>query len=187
MELIDAIYGRRAVRDYTPQEVSRATIEELIDAAVHAPTALDEQPWVFAVIQGQGLLQDYSDRAKAHFLATFNPGNDPHAMRRDQLMDARYNLFYNAGTLVVIYAEPNRHFAPVDCCLAAENLMLAAHAKGLATCPVGFAQSWLDLPEIKTEIRVAQELTAVIPLIVGYPAKTPGAVPRKKPEIIFSA
>ena len=94
MELIDAIYGRRAVRDFTPQEVSRATIEELIDAAIHAPTALDEQPWVFAVIQGKGLLKDYSDRAKAHFLATFNPGNDPHAMRRDQLMDARYNLFY---------------------------------------------------------------------------------------------
>jgi nitroreductase len=187
MELIDAIYGRRAVRDYTSQTVPRATIDELIDAAVQAPTALDEQPWVFAVIQGKGLLEDYSDRAKTHFLATFNPGNDPHSMRRDLLMDPGFNLFYNAGTLVVIYATPNRHFAPVDCCLAAENLMLAAHAKGLGTCPVGFAQSWLDLSEIKTEIKISTDYTAVIPLIVGYPAKTPNAVPRKKPEIVFSA
>ena len=187
MELIDAIYSRRAVRDYKDREVYRATIEMLIDAAVQAPTALDEQPWVFAVIQGKGLLQDYSDRAKTHFLATFNPGSDPHSMRRDLLMNPSFNLFYNAGTLLVIYARPNRHFAPVDCCLAAENLMLAAHAQGLATCPVGFAQSWFDLPEIKTEIRVSQDNTAVIPLIVGYPAATPGAVPRKKPEVIFSA
>ena len=187
MELIDAIYGRRAVRDYTPQEVSKATIAELIDAAIQAPTALDEQSWIFAVIQGKGMLQDYSDRAKAHFLATFNPGNDPHSMRRDLLMDPKFNIFYNAGTLLVIYARPNRQFAPVDCCLAAENLMLAAHAKGLATCPVGFAQSWLDLSEIKTEIKVSSDNTAVLPLIVGYPARTPNAVPRKKPEIVFSA
>ena len=187
MELIQAIYGRRAVRDYTTQEVSQATIAELIDAAIQAPTALDEQPWIFAVIQGKGILEDYSDHAKAHFLATFNPGNDPHSMRRDQLMDPRFNIFYDAGTLLVIYALPNRHFAPVDCCLAAENLMLAAHAKGLGTCPVGFAQSWLDLSEIKTEIKVSSDNTAVIPLIVGYPAKTPSAVPRKKPEIVFSA
>ncbi len=187
MELIDAIYGRRAVRDYTDQAVDRSVIDALIDAAVQAPTALDEQPWVFAVIQGKGLLQDYSDRAKTHFLATFNPGSDPHSMRRDLLMNPGFNLFYNAGTLLVVYARPNRHFAPVDCCLAAQNLMLAAHARGLGTCPVGFAQSWLDLPEIKTELRVSQDYSAVIPLILGYPARMPGAVPRKMPEVIFSA
>ena len=172
----------------TPRKKSaRAKIDELIDAAVQAPTALDEQPWVFAIVQGKGILQDYSDRAKSHFLATFNPGSDPHSMRRDVLMDPSFNLFYNSGTLIVIYARPNRHFAPVDCCLAAENLMLAAHAKGLGTCPVGFAQSWLDLSEIKTELKISSDYTAVIPLILGYPAKTPNPVPRKKPEVIFSA
>jgi nitroreductase len=187
MELIEAIYGRRAVRDYTPQEVSKATVAELVDAAIQAPTALDEQAWIFAVIQGGAILADYSDRAKAHFLATFNPGNDPHSMRRDLLMDPKFNLFYNAGTLLVVYARPNRRFALVDCCLAAENLMLAAYAKGLGTCPVGFAQSWFDLPEIKAEIKVSPDNTAVIPLIVGYPARTPRAVPRGKPEIVYSA
>ena len=187
MELFDAIYGRRAVRDYTDQVVARSTITELIDAAIQSPTALDEQSWVFAVIEGKGRLLDYSDRAKAHFLATFNPGNDPHSLHRDLLFNPKFNIFYNAGTLVAIYAKPNRHFASVDCCLAAENFMLAAHGKGLGTCPIGFAQSWLDLSEIKAELNISDENTAVIPLIVGYPAKVPNAVPRKKPEIVFSA
>ncbi|MFZ1055549.1 MAG: nitroreductase [Opitutaceae bacterium] len=186
MELMDAIYGRRAVRDYTERRVPRSLLHELIDAAIQAPTALGEQPWVFAVIEGKGLLQDYSDRAKAHFLATFNPGNDPHSLKRDQLLDPAYNLFYTASTAVVIYAKTGWQFAATDCCLAAENFMLAAHGKGLGTCPVGFAHAWLDLSEIKTLLNISDENTAVLPIIVGYPTTAPSPVPRKMPEIVFS-
>ena len=186
MELIEAIYGRRAVRDYSDRKVSHSLLHELIDAAIQAPTALDEQPWVFAVIEGKELLHDYSDRAKSHFLATFTPGNDPHSLRREMLRDPGFNLFYNAGTLVVVYAKPGWKFAATDCCLAAENFMLAAHAKGLGTCPIGFAQPWLDLSEIKTSINISEDNTAVLPLTVGYPAKAPDPVPRKMPEIVFS-
>jgi nitroreductase len=186
MELKEAIYSRRAVRDYTDRKVSRSTIHELVDAAIQAPTALDEQPWVFAVIEGKALLRDYSDRAKAHFLATFTPGDDPHSLQRNMLCDPEFNLFYNAATVVVIYARPGRKFAATDCCLAAENLMLAAHANGLGTCPIGFAQPWLDLSEIKTAIKISEDHTAILPIAVGYPAKAPDPVPRKMPEIVFS-
>ena len=186
MELLEAIYGRRAVRDYADRKVSHSILHELIDAAIQAPSALDEQPWVFAVIEGKGLLSDYSDRAKAYFLETFNSGRDPHSLQRDKLREPDFNLFYNAGTLVVIYAKPGWRFATTDCSLAAENFMLAAHAKGLGTCPIGFAQPWLDLSEIKTAINISEDNTAVLPLTVGYPAKAPDPVPRKMPEIVFS-
>ena len=60
-----AIYRRRTVRSYAPARVEKATIEQLLDAAVRAPTALYQEPWAFAVIQDEEHLRRYSDRAKA--------------------------------------------------------------------------------------------------------------------------
>jgi nitroreductase len=183
MDLIDAIYQRRSCRDYTSRAVSRPVLMELLEAAVQAPTGMHAEPWAFGVFQGKARLQDYSDRAKMHFLRVFDPGRDPHAMRHDMLRDAEFNIFYNATTLVVVYAKPAGQFASVDCCLAAENLMLAAHGKGLSTCPIGFAQPWLDVSEIKAELGVPSDYTAVLPIVIGYPVKAPDPVPRKEPDI----
>jgi len=183
MDLNDAIYKRRACRDYTTAVASRPVVMSLLRAAVQAPSGMDAQPWVFGIFQGGKQLQDFSDRAKLHFLKVFDPGRDPHAMRREMLADPKFNLFYNASTLVVVYARPRGQFASVDCCLAAQNLMLAAWGKGLGTCPIGFAQPWLDLTEVKDELGIPNDYTAVLPIIVGYPAKVPDPVPRKEPEI----
>ena len=56
MSVMDAIYHRRAVRNYTPRTIARAVLRKLLDAAVHAPTAMHEEPWSFAVIQDKALL-----------------------------------------------------------------------------------------------------------------------------------
>ena len=45
MELGQAIYARRAVREFTSEPIERATVLRLIDAAVQAPSAVNEQPW----------------------------------------------------------------------------------------------------------------------------------------------
>jgi hypothetical protein len=83
------------------------------------------------------------------------------------LADPNYNIFYNAGTLVVICAKPGGLNPAEDCCLAAQNLMLAAHAAGLGTCPIGFARPWLNLSETKKELALPGDFEAVCPLIVG--------------------
>jgi DNA-binding IclR family transcriptional regulator len=49
MSAMDAIFHRRAVRDYAPQRIEQTVIRILLDAAVHAPTAMDEEAWAFAV------------------------------------------------------------------------------------------------------------------------------------------
>jgi nitroreductase len=185
MDILKAIYQRRAVRDYTDQDVSRDLVGKLIDAAIQAPTALDGQLLAFAVIQGRQRLRDYSDRAKAHFLQTFSPGRDPHSAHHDILKEPSYNIFYNAGTVVAVYSRPGGQFNTIDCCLAAENLMLAALAMGLGSCPIGFAQAWLDHSETKEELGIPGEYTAVLPIILGYPAGPTAPVPRKAPEIHY--
>ena len=69
MELLEAIYQRRSVRHFTEAPVPPALINELIKAAIQAPSAMNQQPWAFAVIRGRARLHDYSERAKAHLLS----------------------------------------------------------------------------------------------------------------------
>jgi nitroreductase len=50
MNVIEAMHSRRSIRSYTPQPVDRATIEEIVDCARLAPTAMNDQPWEFVVV-----------------------------------------------------------------------------------------------------------------------------------------
>lgn len=183
MELLEAIAGRRAIRSFLSAPVSDASIRQIIDAAVLAPSALNSQPWLFAIISGRSRLEDYSERAKAHYLATFSPGRDPHAIRHDELNATGFDLFYGAPSLIVVYCLPAGQFSVGDCCFAALNLMLVAHGLGLGTCPIGYAQSWFDLSEVKQTLSVPSECTAVVPIAVGWPAAIPPPTTRRAPII----
>jgi nitroreductase len=184
MEAMEAIYGRRATRSFTAEPVARSLIEKAIDAAVHAPSAMNAQPWAFAVVTGRARLSDYGGRAKAHLLAAM-ASQSPLAKYRDELADPAFEIFYGAPALVVICARPAGLYAAEDCCLAAENLMLAAHALGLGTCWIGFARDWLVLAETKRELGIPAAYTPVAPLILGHPRERPEPKSRHAPEIIW--
>jgi len=148
---LDAIYRRRATRSYTAAPVDEATVRELLRAAVHAPTAMHLEPWAFAIVQDTALLKKISDRAKRLVVP---PDGELTRSGSALLGNPEFNIFYNAGTLIVICGKPMGPFVPADCWLAAENLMIAATALGLATCPIGLALGALAEPELKAELRI---------------------------------
>ena len=185
MSVMDAIYQRRSVRNYTPGTIDKAAIRTLLDAAVHAPTAMHEEAWSFAVIQDRNLLNRLSESAKEMVRSEAQGSDSQHAKHSLELVNKPdFHVFYNAGTLIVIYGKFQGPFVAADCWLAAENLMLAACAKGLGTCVIGFAVSALNTPEWKAELKIPVEFTAIAPVIVGAPAGETPPVPRKPPEII---
>ena len=182
MDLQQAILSRRAVRAFTPQPVDGATLLWLIDAAIQAPSAVNEQPWSFTVIQDQRLLARISTASKAHMLATA-PGAIAAHHLVERLRDPTFDIFYHAPVLIVISSVRADLWAVENCSLAAENLMLAACAEGLGTCWIGFAQSWLASAAGKEALGVPPSYLPVAPIIVGHPDGATPAVPRKPPEI----
>jgi nitroreductase len=188
---LDVIYRRRAVRTYQSDPLDQNTIHALLDAAVQAPTAMHEEPWVFVVVQDRALLRRLSDRAKAgiraeaafrHLHDADGKAHSGDGLKR-LIDDPAFNIFYDAGTLVVIGTRAVGPFAVADCWLAAENLMLAACAKGLGTCCIGFAVAVLNTPESRRELGLPADVTVVAPIIVGVPRGTPAPVGRKPPVI----
>lgn len=181
--LMEAIFYRRAVRSYAAREVDEELVRQLLLAAVQAPSAMNQQPWAFAVIHGRKRLRDLSERAKLHLVGSF-PTSFELRPRSELYENPSYDLFHHAGTLVVIYAMQGRLNPSEDCCLAAENLMLAAYGLGLATCPIGFARSWFDLLEIKRELGVPEHYSAVMPITLGYPAGLTDPTSRDEPNVV---
>lgn len=186
IEIMDAIYKRRSVRSYSPQRLDAQTIRTLLEAAVWAPTAVHEEPWAFVIVQELAVLKRLSDRAKKIFTADAQNTHSEQARHLlDILAQPEFNIFYNASTLIVICGRPKGPFVVADCWLAAENLILAAFSMGLGSCVIGFAVPALNTPEIKSELAIPADCTAIAPIIVGVPSGERPESTRKKPEIIY--
>ena len=84
MELMDVIRNRRSVRDYIDVAIDRETIERLIEAAILAPSAMNLQPWAFAVLLDREQIEGYAKRAKDWLIPSLaqpsdEPSTPPHA------------------------------------------------------------------------------------------------------------
>ena len=185
MELREAIYGRRATRGFTREPVSKELIEKLVDAAIHAPSAVNEQPWDFAIVQDTMLLDRISAAAKAHMAKAMASSEFPRRLH-ENLDDPDFHVFYHAPVLIVISAKSG-DWATENASLAAENLMLAAYAQGLGSCWIGFAQRWLETEEGKRAIDVPEDFYPVAPIIVGHPSMIMPVVPRNPARIRWIA
>jgi nitroreductase len=189
--LLKLIYRRHAVRSYRPDPVSQTEVRLLLDAAVHAPTAGDQEPWQFVVVQNRATLERLSDRAKqmarsdalAHGNLLKPPGASSDGVA-SPMADPEFNIFYDAGTLVLICGRPTNEFVVADCWMAAENLMLAATAEGLGTCCIGVAVPVLNTPEAKAELKIPADVRFFAPITVGVPVEDALESPRHAPVIL---
>lgn len=185
MSLYEAILARRSVRNYTSQRLDKRIISSLLEAAIHAPTAMHGEPWAFVIIQDQQLLKRISDQAKPMLLTMMHHNQHQDALKLFELPGNQdFNIFYNAGTLILICGNTKVNFSEADCWLATENLILAACAMELGSCIIGSALPILNLPEIKNKLSIPHEFTVVAPIVVGFPDDASVPTSRKHPRIL---
>ncbi|MCL2122771.1 MAG: nitroreductase family protein [Desulfovibrionaceae bacterium] len=113
MDALEAIFTRRSIRKFLPKAISREEIEELLQAAMAAPSAGNGQPWLFLVI---------TDKLK---LAQI-PSIHPYAA---MCPEAAAAILVCGDPQVAKYAD----FWPQDCSAAVQNFLLAARARNLGT------------------------------------------------------
>jgi nitroreductase len=181
MEMMDVLRKRRAVRDYTDARVEAVTVERLIKAATLAPSAVNQQPWEFVALLDRKRIDEYAERAKKWLLENLDEVG--FGAFRQMIEDPSYSLFYHAAGLVLIVAKSENRQAAEDCCLAAENLMLAARDEEIGTCWIGLARPWLNLTSIKKELGLPAKSHVVAPIVLGYARAWPETPGRNLPEI----
>lgn len=182
MELMDVLSSRRAVRDFSGDKLVRPVIERLIGAAILAPSAMNLQPWAFAALLDPERIQSCADRATKWLID--HPAETGFGDAGLEILKRPgYNLFHHAPALVMVMAQSTAAQAMEDCCLAAQNLMLAARDEGIGSCWIGFARPWLNLSAIKKELALPDGYQVVAPIILGRPRVWPESHGRKPAEI----
>ena len=180
----DLLQKRRAIRDFEEREVPSKIIEEILQESTLAPSASNNQPCRFVVVQCRKTIKALSDESKANLLRD-------HAEKKIKLdsnyvtflQNENFNVFYNASCLIFVTGPKSVGSLDVDAALAAAYIMFAAAARGLGTCWVALGANIRD-PKLRGELGISENLRIVAPIILGYPKAIPAAPERHAPEIL---
>ncbi|MBS3806770.1 MAG: nitroreductase family protein [Bacteroidales bacterium] len=164
MELYDGLITRRSIRAFKPDPIDREQVDEIIRAGMYAPSAVNCQPWHFIVIDDRSLM----DRImQIH----------PYA---GMLAEAQY--------AVLICGDQNLEHGPgywvVDCGAATQNMLLAAHAKGVGSVWLGLHPREKRKEGIRELFELPGHIQPFALIALGYPNEQKPVPERFKKERI---
>lgn len=165
MDALQAILTRRSIRAFGSQLLTEEQVEQLLSAAMSAPSAGNQQPWQFIIIR---------ERVRLDELAEILPYGK-------MLHQAPLGIVVCGDTRLEQY---KKDYWMLDCSAATQNILLAAHALGLGAVWIGV----FPVAERVQRVSLACDLPGyIIPhcvVAVGYPAEEKAASKRYNPERI---
>jgi len=148
MEAYEAIMTRRSIREYTAQLVPDDAIRELLAAAMNAPSASNQQPWQFVVV---------TERKQLDALVT--------ALPYGQMLKRAPLAIAVCGDMQLQGEE----YWVQDCSAATQNLLLAAHVKGLGAVWLGVYPRSDRVAEVGKTLNLPAHVISLCVVSIGYP------------------
>lgn len=162
MDISEAILTRKSVRKYKDKPVKDEVVTQLLQAAMAAPSAANEQPWQFIVIRDHRILDQV-------------PNFHPHS-----------HMVKQAAVAILVCEDPSLEVytgrGPLDCANATENMLLAAHALGLGAVWVGIYPVEERITGIRKLLGIPANVIPISLVSIGYPDEKPAVEDRFKPE-----
>ncbi|MHB8072939.1 nitroreductase family protein [Desulfosporosinus fructosivorans] len=153
---------------FTDQVIKSDVISQLIALGTKAVTNSGNEAWSFAVITDKSEIKRLSDESKEYLLN--NLEKYPYFQHNEnRLYSEKYNIFFNAPCLLLIYGDTNSRWNVYNCILAAGNIMQDATEHYLRTCWIGFAEYVCDTAEFKSKYKILDHYKLMCALSVGYP------------------
>jgi len=200
MHVSDAIKQRQSTRAFLDKPVKRETVNAILDTARWAPSGVNMQPWRVAVVSGQSKqrlaeaiiaaresetpenpdyryypqewFEPYKGRRKETGLALYGAlgiGRED----KEQRIAAWYNNYRFFGAPVGLLVFLDRRLAKgswIDIGIFIQNIMLAAEAEGLATCPQASLAEYPDI--VRDTLGIDNDWALACGIALGYPDKS---------------
>ena len=148
---MDAILKRRSIRKYTGEPVPENAIKDLLEAAMAAPSAGNEQPWHFIVIKDRAILDQI-------------PRVHPYSQ-----------MIKQAPVAILVCGDLNLaahgEMWVQDCAAATENLLIAVQARGLGAVWLGVYPREERMDGLRKLLRIPENVVPFSLIPVGYPAE----------------
>lgn len=178
------IAAQRGCRSFSDEPVVDADLAQIVEAATHAPSAENRQPWVFVVVRDAGIRtaiaeltqQVWAAGAREHSLQSLDP-------RLFTAVDAFFGNAYGAAPVLIVVAGDGRDGSSPALLAssiypATQNLLLAAAALGYGSSMTTLAAQVPDALASIVGLPEGVRPFAVIP--IGRPARALGP-PRRRP------
>ena len=146
--VLDAIYSRRSIREFTDQQIPASDLKEIIRAGVWAPSGLNNQPWRFVIVQAEDIRQQLSETTHYSHIVLAAPALIAIFLDKDKMYD-----------------EVKDHQSAGACI---QNMLLAIEALDLGAVWLGRILKQKDKVNAILAIDDNHDLMAV--LAIGYPA-----------------
>lgn len=191
-EVMKTIMHRRTIRRFEETQIAEDELEQILQAGMYAPSAGGRQGVIFAVCQDAkvnerlGKIKRANSNPHMATAASYVSKEQPSIADDPKIV----NAFYDAPTVITMFAPRNFLFSVDDCAVAAENMMIMADSLGIGSCYIG--QGWTAFAdpfgqEILKKWEIPDGYYAVMQLLLGYPRKEdkhPTAKPRKEKRIL---
>ena len=164
MEILDGIITRRSIRKYTSQKINSDQVQMLIKAGMYAPSARNQQPWHFIVIDNRDIMNKITE---VH----------PYAK---MLTEAQLAILVCGDKTL----ELSSGYWVVDCSAATQNILLAAHGMGLGAVWLGLHPREERKQAIRELFELPKHIQPLSLISVGYPDEVKELPERFKPERI---
>lgn len=146
--VIEAIYARRSVRDFSPEPVEEKDLVEIIRAGMWAPSGLNNQPWRFATICNPELKAGIA-----------------HLTRYRRVVEGAQALIAVFVDREAIYHDVKDHQA-IGACL--QNMLLVTHALGLGAVWLG--EILKNAGPVRELLGLPENLELMAVVAIGHPA-----------------
>ncbi len=191
-ELKETLLHRRAIRRFEEKQIDEDVLQQILEAGMYAPSAGGRQGVLFVVSQNREVNERLGKIKRANFrplttTAANRVSNEQPSIADDPNLK---NAFYDAPTVITLFAPKNFLFSAEDCACAAENMMLMADSLGVGSCYIG--QGWMAFAdpygqEVLRRWNIRTDYYAVIQLLLGYPKEGdnhPAPKPRKDGRVL---
>ena len=165
---METIFSRRSIRKYTSQPVSEEKVEKLLRAGMAAPTAKNEQPWHFIVINQRELLNRI-------------PEIHPYSQ---MLREAPVAILV-CGDKNLIHKEESREnegYLVQDCSAVTQNILLAAEEENLGAVWLGVYPVEERMEGITELLKLPKNILPVSLIALGHPAEEKSPIDRYNEE-----
>jgi nitroreductase/NAD-dependent dihydropyrimidine dehydrogenase PreA subunit len=208
--LVRLMASRRSCRNFKESQVDRIMLEDLVRIGTTAPSGTNSQCWIFTILPTRKAVLKLMEHIAVFFgklnnvaekflvrkaLKLFGKGDldsyyeDYYPIVKKTLDEwresGRDRFFHGATAAIIIASKPGASCPAEDALLAAQNMLLAAHAMGLGTCLIGFAVAAMSQDNnIQRSIGMTSREKVYAVIAIGYPDETYNTVAGRKAAVI---
>lgn len=175
-ETLNSLMQRRSIRAFKPEQIKDEDLQQIVDAALHAPTAMNRQPWHFTVVQNRQVIDKVVEIQKNAFLHS----GDPELVEKGK--DTESHNFYHAPTVIFLSGTDSNASAN-----AAQNICLASYALGLGSCYIAsflFGLTESDIQQLHALLELPEGVTLYFAVAIGYSEGEHPQAPEQKPDTV---